>query len=627
VPGERAVILLPGPRLAELGLMLPASVQGVEGAEGTTGGLEESGVNAFCIVDDIKGNQKQFKNEPGDYTEDVKMHFNDELEQEEELEQEDEGQDLQTFLSDLDNEPVPTPESDHEDDGIDKNSSESSGDDWADTVKPKKVITKRGRGRPKREDLETCNLCNTRCRRGSNMARHKLLMHTAGEGPAASAKKPPHEFPVTSKIKKKIKKLSTDISQPRKLTLAQSLYLVVDLEKSGLSLEAFAEANAVFITSMKKWVEEKEDMQERVEAGLGEMYYVTKKSPKKERKALTIAQKLALVVEMEESETSPDIFSVKADISALSLKKWIGEKDVMQKRVEAGLGDKVYITKSEYNGGEESCDEFIEANEYSEEEDEDVFKKKKKYLRRREKGPSRIRIKGLERDAQLELHDDMWSCKLCDSDFPHLKNTRRKGFKHSLKRYVQRHIERVHMPEYFPQVTCELCGTVFKNKYGLHRHVAMYHDEDNTAPVLTCEVCGKGNMTKVMLIGHRRSHDPPIQCPVCSKELKGEKRLEEHIKRFHDPNRVIKKFTCEICGKSDLNRRSLAGHKRRVHAERFKMELESKVEVLSVTDAGISSKEVAKQFDIGLSTVWLIKRNREKILAEYNLLKEGECDQ
>jgi hypothetical protein len=39
-----------------------------------------------------------------------------------------------------------------------------------------------------KDTVEMCNICNQRYRRGGNMARHKLQMHTAGAGPVACTK-------------------------------------------------------------------------------------------------------------------------------------------------------------------------------------------------------------------------------------------------------------------------------------------------------------------------------------------------------------------------------------------------------------------------------------------------------
>ena len=78
----------------------------------------------------------------------------------------------------------------------------------------------------------------------------------------------------------------------------------------------------------------------------------------------------------------------------------------------------------------------------------------------------------------------------------------------------------------------------------------------------TCKVCGKTTPGRKQIIqNHAETHmDMEQVCNICSKTFKTRQLLKMHIYHIH-----AEVFSCDICGKSEMNRTTYRDHKRKNH--------------------------------------------------------------
>merc|ERR1719186_254137 len=74
-----------------------------------------------------------------------------------------------------------------------------------------------------------------------------------------------------------------------------------------------------------------------------------------------------------------------------------------------------------------------------------------------------------------------------------------------------------------------------------------------------CKVCGKTAKDKSHIREHAETHIEGVShsCHICSKTLSTRNSLRKHIK-----NHTELSFTCNICGKSGMNKMGYKSHKR-----------------------------------------------------------------
>jgi ribosomal protein L37AE/L43A len=77
-----------------------------------------------------------------------------------------------------------------------------------------------------------------------------------------------------------------------------------------------------------------------------------------------------------------------------------------------------------------------------------------------------------------------------------------------------------------------------------------------------CKVCGKTAANKTNLKHHAETHIEGVShaCHICSKTFPTRLYLRQHISGIHS-----ELFSCDICGKSGMNRGAYRMHKMRNH--------------------------------------------------------------
>lgn len=110
--------------------------------------------------------------------------------------------------------------------------------------------------------------------------------------------------------------------------------------------------------------------------------------------------------------------------------------------------------------------------------------------------------------------------------------------------------------------TCDICGKVISNKYGLREHQTVVHFKNGR---FECEICGKRVTNKRALNLHMTSHstERKFVCDQCGSSHKTKGNLNYHIKTMHT---MIKNFRCDICFKTFKVQAELKDHCFSVHA-------------------------------------------------------------
>ena len=77
-----------------------------------------------------------------------------------------------------------------------------------------------------------------------------------------------------------------------------------------------------------------------------------------------------------------------------------------------------------------------------------------------------------------------------------------------------------------------------------------------------CKVCGKTAATKQHIRTHAETHIAGMShdCHLCSKTFTSRHNLKTHISRVHS-----QLFSCDICGKTGMNRQGYRDHKYSQH--------------------------------------------------------------
>lgn len=158
----------------------------------------------------------------------------------------------------------------------------------------------------------------------------------------------------------------------------------------------------------------------------------------------------------------------------------------------------------------------------------------------------------------MKIHNNErpFACNECGMTFTRNSN---------LKRHIKKHTgER----SYF----CEICSKGFVQKYALTVHMRLHNGE---TPYV-CEICGKGHRVKTLLEQHmykhkdnksetlnkyqeyyRRYGKKSVECKIC-KKIVTRSALYNHMKAQHGDG--LKKFLCNLCGKTYSTKMSLDVH-------------------------------------------------------------------
>ncbi|XP_008302371.1 zinc finger and SCAN domain-containing protein 31-like [Stegastes partitus] len=105
-------------------------------------------------------------------------------------------------------------------------------------------------------------------------------------------------------------------------------------------------------------------------------------------------------------------------------------------------------------------------------------------------------------------------------------------------------------------LTCEFCGTAFKNRYSLKKHYSSHTDEK----LFACKSCEKSFSYRAQLKVHMRTHtgEKPYSCKTCGKSFSHGGHLKVHM-RTHTGE---KPYSCKTCGKSFNKESNLKVHMR-----------------------------------------------------------------
>ncbi|CRL07503.1 CLUMA_CG020469, isoform A [Clunio marinus] len=130
------------------------------------------------------------------------------------------------------------------------------------------------------------------------------------------------------------------------------------------------------------------------------------------------------------------------------------------------------------------------------------------------------------------------------------------------KEFKERHIlkshEKVHLPDELKlKHPCTYCPKKFVNNHCLKIHIARIHEK---VALHTCELCGKGCITKSDLKWHMDKHieERNYECNICHLKFKSTNSLRIHKRRHFNQDTII---VCSVCGKNFHSPGALSAHK------------------------------------------------------------------
>ena len=119
---------------------------------------------------------------------------------------------------------------------------------------------------------------------------------------------------------------------------------------------------------------------------------------------------------------------------------------------------------------------------------------------------------------------------------------------------------------------CPHCDKMFKNTSTLKQHTRIHEDQRQ----YKCDMCGVGFNRRDGLKLHMRVHMKQdsrglkeCACQVCGEKFPSHSTLVIHRNRTHKDGRV---YTCHICNRSMISKRSLEWHLSHIHNENFSSE-------------------------------------------------------
>ncbi|XP_033126117.1 zinc finger protein 729-like isoform X2 [Anneissia japonica] len=171
---------------------------------------------------------------------------------------------------------------------------------------------------------------------------------------------------------------------------------------------------------------------------------------------------------------------------------------------------------------------------------------------------------------QSSVIEDLFKCKICNQEMASKGNLRRHMAVHSGQGTESEFKLR-------NDLKCKLCGVQFNRRYLYMEHLA-YHkakgekveDLDNSVDPddVTCSLCGRVCTTKQNLHRHMAMHEEkPYACDYCDKKFLHEMSQKEHILSEHPEVDIgidmSKTYKCETCPNVFLRRNVYNKHMRK----------------------------------------------------------------
>lgn len=154
---------------------------------------------------------------------------------------------------------------------------------------------------------------------------------------------------------------------------------------------------------------------------------------------------------------------------------------------------------------------------------------------------------------------------------------------------LKTHIYSVHKKDSWPELFCNFCPKKFKLRHSLTTHIQQFHlnkpkyvcnhkdcsesftyksafrihKEKHLNIRYDCTDCQREFYSELEFKHHRKLHDKPFKCNMCSdKSFPTSSRLSQHIKFQHEN---IRNHSCNFCEKTFFTNQYLLRHVREFH--------------------------------------------------------------
>ncbi|XP_058167405.1 zinc finger protein OZF-like [Anopheles ziemanni] len=156
------------------------------------------------------------------------------------------------------------------------------------------------------------------------------------------------------------------------------------------------------------------------------------------------------------------------------------------------------------------------------------------------------------KDHKRAVHEASFMCELCPRTFK---------ARLPLEQHLEEHKTGLRPA---PTATCNICGTVVRDKYCLSTHIKRLHTDH---PPVSCGSCGKEFKSKHNLGVHLANvcTDRSFPCTICGKQFKKKIKLTEHM-TTHTRSAL---YQCQYCPKTFSFETQLYTHRKQVHHEQW----------------------------------------------------------
>eukprot|EP00092_Neocalanus_flemingeri_P001836 GFUD01001957.1.p1 GENE.GFUD01001957.1~~GFUD01001957.1.p1 ORF type:complete len:489 (+),score=78.24 GFUD01001957.1:141-1469(+) len=145
-------------------------------------------------------------------------------------------------------------------------------------------------------------------------------------------------------------------------------------------------------------------------------------------------------------------------------------------------------------------------------------------------------------------------CKGCGKRF----TVKDRAYRHIQTEHVLKQMKCLIKENFKVQISCQICGLVYKKEAGLRSHISNVHEKEKD---LHCSACDFVTKDYLELRKHRKDEHGHghRSCHICGKQFTSQVGFEHHVANTHGDG----SFPCEDCGEVFKTMKSLKDHRKK----------------------------------------------------------------